>query len=281
MIASILPLLLMQVGPFPTVGKMPGVPDELRDRPPRESNEVKARPASPLPRHTQLTECVALTASDPQAALNRAQAWRETANSDLELAQSAHCLGLALVKLERFDDARRIFEVASAEAPDTNPAYSARLAAMAGNAALAEGKPATAEPLFATAAAHAQTAGDPKLTASLLADRARALVALDRLAEAATALSEARTDDPASAQIWLLSATLARRQQQLTEAQKYIEQAAVLAPRDPAIGLEAGVIAALSGRTEDARRSFASVVEVAPGSEEGTKAKAYLEQLKP
>ena len=43
MIASALALLLMQVGPDPTQGSFPGIPEELRDRPQRES--VAAPPA--------------------------------------------------------------------------------------------------------------------------------------------------------------------------------------------------------------------------------------------
>lgn len=275
MISALLAMLLMQVGLNPASGQMPGIPEELRDRPPREETRtVETR----QPR-SELSQCLVLAGSDAQAALDRAQGWRERAADEGELAQSAHCLGLALVRLGRFDEARRIFEIASAEAPDSNLAYRARLSAMAGNAALAQGEPAVAEPLFASAAILARTAQDKPLIAGLLIDRARALVALDRLEEAGAALAEARAEDPANAQAWLLSATLARRQERLGEAQKHIEQAAMLDPRLPATGLEAGVIAALSGRAEDARRSFASVVELAPGSEEAARAQAYLEQL--
>ena len=65
----------------------------------------------------------------------------------------------------------------------------------------------------------------------------------------------------------------------LGEAREQIAQAALLSPQDPAVGLEAGVIAALSGRDEEARRSFESVLLVAPQSTEATRARTYLEQL--
>ena len=113
-----------------------------------------------------------------------------------------------------------------------------------------------------------------------LIDRARALVALERNDEAVATLEKARGNDPANARAWLLSATLSRRLERLGEAREQIAQAALLAPRDPAVGLEAGVIAALSGREQEARRSFESVLLVAPESDEAKRARGYLEQLR-
>jgi Flp pilus assembly protein TadD len=151
--------------------------------------------------------------------------------------------------------------------------------AMAGNAALAGGDAVASEPLFAQAVQAAANSGDASLIAGLQVDHARALVASGRPDDAARVLADARTSDAANLRAWLLSATLSRRLQRLGEAQKQIEQAAILAPRDPAVGLEAGVIAALSGREDDARRSFESVLVVDPDSDEASRARAYLEQL--
>ena len=106
-----------------------------------------------------------------------------------------------------------------------------------------------------------------------------ALVAAGRAPDAVAALAAARDADPSNAQAWLLSATLARRLERLGEAQRHIEYAATLAPRDPAIGLEAGVIAAMAGREDQARASFASVIEVAPDSVEAGRARTYLTRL--
>jgi tetratricopeptide (TPR) repeat protein len=280
-IASLLALLLMQVGPNPATGAMPGVPDELRNRPPRPDSEGTTPEVPASPHGDYLKRCLILAANEPEDALNYANAWRKDVQNELELAQSAQCLGLALVKLERFDEARRIFEVASKEAPEELRAYRARLAGMAGNAALADGKPDLAQPLFQQALGEASMDGDATLIAGFQIDRARALVAAGKPEDAVSALEAARAADPGNARAWLLSATLSRRLDKLDEAQQEIEQAATLNPRDPAIGLEAGVIAALAGRDEDARKSFESVMTVAPDSDEATHAKAYLEQLRP
>ena len=52
-----------------------------------------------------------------------------------------------------------------------------------------------------------------------------------------------------------------------------------LDPRDPAIGLEAGVIAALGGRNEAARKSFESVIAADADGPYAAPAKAYLAQV--
>ena len=272
--AAPLAILLMQVGPNPTAGGMPGIPDELADRPPREEtvDEVK---------RARLGSCLRQASSTPNEALDYAQRWRETAADELEMAQSAHCLGLALVRLGRTSEAREIFELASAEAPADNLAYAARLTAMAGNAALAGEDLEGALVLLDRAGGQAQAAGDGPLAADLRVDLARVLVQLDRADDAASALTEAREADGDDPQAWLLSATLSRRMARLGEAQQQIERAALLAPREPMVGLEAGVLAALSGREADARASFQSVREVAPDSPQAEQARSYLEQLEP
>lgn len=279
MIASALALLIMQVGPNPSLDAFPGVPEELRERPPRPGTQAAGPPPALSPSGEKLAECVNLARGDAEAATDYAQRWRETAADQLELAQSAHCLGLALVRQGDLADAQQAFDLATGEVPAGLPAYQARLAGMSGNAAMAQGKPAIAEIAFGRAVGFATDAADATLLASVSIDRARALVALERMDEAALALSNARGNDPANATAWLLSATLSRRLERLGEAREQIAQAALLAPQDPAVGLEAGVIAALSGREEEARLSFESVLLVAPDSEEATKARSYLEQL--
>ena len=146
---------------------------------------------------------------------------------------------------------------------------------------LAGGDPAAALAALDQARSDADKAGEAKLRGTIAIDRARALVALNRQDEAAAALAEARAAVPKSAQAWLLSATLSRRQGKLSEAQQQIERAAELMPVDPEIGLEAGVIAVLSGRDAAARKSWESVVRAAPQSEAAKTAQSYLDQLGP
>lgn len=269
---ALLALASAQIGVVPGQGVPSDIPEELRDRPPPRASATEQL-------ESDLTQCLKQASSDPEAALDFAQHWREKAVSDLDFAQSAHCLGLALVQLGRLEEAREAFELASGEAPQDNLAYSARLSAMAGNAAMGAGDPEGALPLLDRAGEIALLAGESALAADLRVDLARVLVRLGRPEDAASALTEAREADALDVQAWLLSATLSRRLDRLGEAQSQIERAAMLDPRDPQIGLEAGVIAALSGREEDARASFSSVVGLAPGSREAERAQAYLDQL--
>jgi tetratricopeptide (TPR) repeat protein len=178
--------------------------------------------------------------------------------------------------------------------PATDAPTLSALQAMAGNAALAGGKADEALAWFDKALAPAPAAADVKTTpaaptnealGAVQIDRARALVALNRLPEASGALEEAHRLAPDDPEGWLLSATLLRRGKDLERAQRDIEMAASLAahgnPLGAQIGLEAGVIAMLDGREEAARKSWASVLATAPGSPEAATAQGYLDQIGP
>ncbi len=271
-LAQIAALALAQVGPNPAVGGMPGVPDELANRPPRGERVQQ-------PQDAPLGRCLRLASEQPEAALDLAQRWREKSENPLDLAQSAHCLGLAMVQLGRLDEAQKVFDLAAGEVPEDNLPYAARLSAMAGNAAMARGKPDEALPLIDRAGGMALAANESELAAQLRVDLARTLVTLGQDGEAEAALAEARGADATNGEAWLLSATLSRRMKRYGEAQQQIQRAGELAPRDAAVGLEAGVIAALSGREADAIRSFQSVLLVAPEGYEAERARGYLEQL--
>lgn len=263
-------LMLMQVGPDPMGGRVPGVPEELRDRPP-------PRRATPEPEKiTALDTCLATAKADPAKARALAEKW-VVRTSGAQRAAGQHCLGVAAANAGDWAAASTAF-LAARDAVE-EPRFRARMGALAGSALLAQGDTAAALPVLDRARSDA--AGDAVLAAAIESDRASALVALGRLAEAGKALTDARALAPQDAHLWLLSATLSRRQQDLATAQAQIEKAATLDPRDPAIGLEAGVIAALSGRDEAARLSFRSVLAAAPASAEAKAAQDYLDQLQP
>ncbi len=265
--------LLLQVGPNPLGGALPG--DELvSDRPPRPEaaqGELNASSA-------WLESCFDQIEQDPARAHTMAQIRRsETNGTDRVLAN--HCLGTASSELGLWDDARTAFNAARDETPADETRTRARFGTLAGNAALAGGDPAGALGLLAVAEADARTAGSTLIEALAGIDKARALVALGRGDEALTALEMATTLAPERGEGWLLKATLLRRLERLGEAQAAIERAASLTPGDPQIGLEAGVIAVRAGRDDGARQSWQSVVDLAPDSPAAVTAKDYLAQL--
>jgi tetratricopeptide (TPR) repeat protein len=277
---SILLALALQVGPNPLGGAMPG-DDLVRDRPARTAVPAEPEAEAPLdPTSAWLAGCLGALGEDPARAHAMAQIRRsETTGTDRVLAN--HCLGTAASALGLWEDARTAFAAARDETPQSEPRPRARFAALAGAAALAGGDAAGAESLLALAEADARAARSTVLEAIAATDRARALVALGRSEEALAALGNATTLAPARSEGWLLKATLLRRLDRLGEAQGAIEQAAMLAPVNPDIGLEAGVIAVLAGRDAAARASWQSVLDLAPDSPAASTARDYLAQLGP
>ena len=126
-----------------------------------------------------------------------------------------------------------------------------------------------------------QAAASAPLQAIAATDLARVLVALQRPAEALAELETATVLQPDNAESWLLKATLLRRLDRIDEAQTAIERAGELAPLDPLVGLEAGVIALFSGREDAARASWQSVIDLGPDSPSAQTARNYLAQIAP
>lgn len=276
MIVAILPLL-MQVGPAPAETPVSPLPPEIQERQAlKDATRNTASPREPMADPEWLGECLALSKTNPQAAIDLAEA-RRVAASGLDLAHVDHCKGVALSATGSYELAAEAFAQARDAVPAGQATYRARLGALAGNAALAAGDAEGALGAFDQATTDA--AGQGALAGEIALDSARALVLMGDTDAAAEALSAARAALPFDAQAWLLSATLARRTGDLAAAQTQIERAAEIDPRNRAVALEAGVIAVLSGREDAARRSWQSVVEASPASPEAETARGYIAQL--
>lgn len=234
--------------------------------------------AAPSPDQDRLKSCLEQAQAEPEKALPRANRWlAESKGADRAAPQQ--CIGEAYAGLQKWNEAHAAFLAARDAAHPGDHVARARLGAMAGNAALARNDPTTALPEFDKAVVDASQADNKTLAGSIMADEARALVALGRNADAAKALDLARAAAPRDTQAWLLSATLSRRMGQLKQAQDQIATAASLDNTDPAIGLEAGVIAELNGDEALARQSWQLVIASKPDSPEAKSAKAYLAQI--
>lgn len=220
-----------------------------------------------------LEACLKQANEDPAAATKTALEWIGR-GGDWSARQ---CLGFAYAQGGDFAAATGVFARAASEADVARDPGAASVWALAGNAALANGDARTATQYFDAALARATLTGLP--LGEVHIDRARARVAVGDLAGAGTDLERARTDAAADPLTWLLSATLARRQEDLSAASTYIAEAVRLAPTDPAVMLEAGNIAILSGRETAARANWQSVVAAAPQSSEADSARANLSSL--
>lgn len=254
----------------------PAIPLELDEQRARgRANRRSEGAASAIDR---ISACQKQAVANGAAAETDARSWLAAAEGQ-ERALAQHCLGLALANQQQWAGSALAFETAFGLVPGSRAEYRTQLAALAGNARLAEGDMERALDLLDAAAEQADRLGMTDLLGEIAIDRARALVSQGDEAEAAEALATAREVAGGNPLAWLLSATLSRRMDDLIGAQTQIERAATLDPADAAIGLEAGLIAALSGRDEAARKSWQSVIALGPETPQAAAAHDYLAQL--
>ncbi|MDE1917127.1 MAG: hypothetical protein KGJ57_13100 [Sphingomonadales bacterium] len=280
-LALIAAFMLLQTGPVVPDGAGPSLGLPMIDRPPPRPrrNSYLLPSERGAVENNKLAQCRDTAAANADQGVSTATDWLSGAKGP-ERAEAHLCLGYAYSQSQAWEMAQQAFLAGRDEATD-NVLTRARLGAMAGNAALASGHMVQAITALERAKADAKAAGNLSMLGAIDSDRARALVALKRNDEAAAALAEARRDAPGDEAVWLLSATLSRRMGKLTDAQSQIETAVKISPLDPEVGLEAGVIAELSGHEDAARRSWQSVVAASPQSDAGHQAAAYLAQIGP
>ncbi|MBN8830090.1 MAG: hypothetical protein J0G94_05540 [Sphingomonadales bacterium] len=224
----------------------------------------------------RLAQCLAKANADPALGISDAQAWVGTGGG----AFAAQCHGYALGKTERWAEAAETLE-RGARLPDADTVTRARLWSQAGNAALLAGD----APRAARDLDQALTGTLPQTlaTGEIHLDRARARVATNDLKGARADLDRAIVLAGSDPLAWLLSATLARRMDDLPLARQHIEEAARRAPRDAPIALEQGVIYALSGDRDDAARAALRRAQELAGTDGDLAQRAgdYLAQLGP
>lgn len=274
MLFTLVPLLLMQANP---ANSDSDPARDLRDRPSRE--QAPAQQVQPAPaEQARLRECLNLAMSDPFEAEETASEWLDTAKGS-ERARAGHCLAQAYGKVSRWSEALSAAETALSQTAVSDHAYRALLGTYAGNAAILSGETERAVELLEAAGMEAAKLDDLPLVSSIALDKVRALILLARYDEASRLLAGIRETLPGNLEVWLNSAVVARSQNNLEEAQQMIERAAELAPVDLSVGLEAGRIAWVAGRDDAARKSWQSVIDAKPDSDEAKLARSYMTRL--
>ncbi|MPT49131.1 MAG: tetratricopeptide repeat protein [Sphingobium sp.] len=222
----------------------------------------------------RLQACLDKATDDPVAGVKFAQDWALEGGG----FPAAQCNGFAEAQAENWDDAAKAFDAAATAAQKEGALHdAARLWTQAGNAMLAGGKPDKARDYFDAALGHGLPDGLAK--GEVYLDRARTLVMLNDMAGARKDLDMALVqakDDPLA---WLLSATLARRQDDFTRARHDIEEAKKRAPDDASVALEDGNIAIVSGDEKAARMAWEQVLKLSPDGDASKFAKDALAQL--
>ena len=268
----------MQVGPNPAFGGLPDYSAEVQDRPPREATTPDPAGMVATANDGWLQNCLELVETAPSRAHVQAQLRREETTGGEEVVAN-YCLGMASTKLELWSDATTAFTAARDGTGAAEQRLKARFGIMAGNAAIAASDYTGALAILAQAQRDAEAVSYGPMASIAAIDQARIFVVQGQNDEAIAALNNARRFDPGSGDAWLLSATLMRRLERMDDAQTMIERASEVAPTDPAIALEAGLIAVLNGRDDAARASWNSVIALAPDGAEASTARDYLAQL--
>lgn len=218
----------------------------------------------------RVAACQKLIEADPKLAVDQATAWADRDKS----IPARQCLGLAYVGVERWAPAEASLAQAAVQADANHDARGPRLWSQAANAALAGDAPGKAREDLDHALA---TPGlPPALNGEAWIDRARADVALNELAQARTDMDKGLALVPQDPFAWYLSASLARRQNDLARAQKDIAVALETAADDPSVQLEAGNIYAAAGQADLAHAAWTRAAQLAPDAPEGQAAKAAL-----
>jgi tetratricopeptide (TPR) repeat protein len=217
--------------------------------------------------------CVALTKSDVPRAQREAADWAKQADN----LPARHCLGLAQAAAENWSAASATFVRAATAAESTNDPRAPLLWTQAANAALANADPQLARTALDRALKLPGVTEVMQGEAWL--DRGRADVALDDMAAARIDIDHALKLVPNDPFAWLLSATLARRQDDLERASRDITEAAKLAPDAAAIALEAGNIAIEAGADNAAKVAWERAKKLAPSDPAGIAADSQLADL--
>lgn len=215
--------------------------------------------ASPLDASVQYDACLAEVAKNPQAALNRAEAWRESGGG----FPAEHCAAVALIGLQRYDEAARRLEALAGAMMIQSPELRAASLEQAGQAWL-----------LANDAAKAKADFDAGLSFSphnpdLLIDRAEAFAAAGQYWDAIDDLNRALDAAPNDVAALIYRASAYRNAggaDGLELGLADIQHALRLSPNDAAGLLERGNILRLQGNLKAARADWDKVVRLDPAS---------------
>ena len=219
------------------------------------------------------TTCMALTATDADAAFDMAASWANTGGG----LPALHCSAIALFKLEKYSEAGEAFEAMIAKAPADNPELLANIYGQGGNAWLLGNYALRAYDLFTAGLKLLPAASAER--AELLIDRARALAAADDDKGALADLEAAEAVLPDRADLLALKASSHRRLRQFEAAKADLARALALVPDQPEALLERGNLRITLGDETGARADWVRFLSLYPGAAEADAVRRNLERL--
>ncbi len=219
----------------------------------------------------RLLRCLAM--DDPQAAIAEGARWLlEDGGIEAEL-----CVGVGYEGAGQWAEAEQAYLRAAALAETQDDARRPAILASAARMALARGEAEEAKTRFDQVLSE-DGFGDA-VRGGVLMDRARAHMMLGDGNAAQLDLVAAQALLPNAPAVWLLSATLARRQGNLDTAGDFIDRALELDRTDPATLLEAGNIAIRMNAVGVARQAWGQAAQNDPEGQAGQAATRNIEQL--
>ena len=212
--------------------------------------------------------CLLLTRSEPQRALNAALDWEKTGN-----AAGTHCAAVALVALRRYTEAGIKLDRLARVTKDA--ADSAALYDQAGNAWLLARRPSDANSSFS--AAIALLPGDT----DLLADRARAYAMAVNWRSADADLTAALAKSPNRADLYVLRASARHAMGRKADARADIDQALRVQPGNADALEERGELKMEAGDSAGAKNDWQTVIAQSPHSAAASAARQNLASITP
>ncbi|WP_299321811.1 tetratricopeptide repeat protein [Parasphingopyxis sp.] len=221
----------------------------------------------------RLLNCMRLAESDPGAAIAEGARWALTDGG----IEAELCLGVGHEYSGDWDSAETAYLRAHGLAESADDTRAIGILANAARMTLRKGDAATARTRFDTVLADTELSDEVR--GNVLLERAQAHVELENGTAAQTDLIAAQALLPNDSIVWLLSATLARRQGDFDTAGDFIDRALELDQTDPAILLEAGNIAIGLNAYAIAREAWGQAVAAEPESPAGQTAARNIERL--
>jgi tetratricopeptide (TPR) repeat protein len=240
--------------------------------PPREEAQTESQ--SPAMASAQrLLSCMRTAGSDPAAAIAEGARWALIDGG----IESELCLAVGYENSSDWDAAEGAYVRAHTVAAAADDTRATGILANAGRMALRNGDAATARERFGVVLA-APGLSDP-VRGNVLLERAQAHVAREDGDGAQADLVAAQALLPNESSVWLLSATLARRQGDFDTAGDFIDRALELDQSDPANLLEAGNIAIGLNAYDIAQQAWSRAAAADPDGPSGQAATRNLERL--
>lgn len=226
-------------------------------------------PAQPSDTQQAYEQCMALARSRPDAAFTQAVQWRARGGG----FAAEHCEALALLGLRNFEEAAKRFHDVAEGAKQATAELRVEAYDQAAQAWLLANQPKNAKAEF-----DAALKLDPK-NVDLLIGRGQASGIGGDFWAALDDLNAALEIDPKRADALVLRAASYRRVKAEDLALDDVNHAIELDPEFPDAYVERGILMALKGDYDGARRDWSKVVEMAPNTFLAQQAKRNLAEL--